>query len=45
MIALTQKLTVPQVILFVFVVVLRIEIGGGLFDTLVVISVWAAGPP
>lgn len=40
-----QQLSISYILLFLFVVVLGIELGGGLYETLVVMPVWSAGAP
>ncbi len=40
-----QEFSVAQVLLWLFVVLLGIEIGGGLYEALVVMPLWAAAPP
>jgi len=40
-----QQFSIPQIILWLFVIALGIEIGAGLYETLVVVPVWASAPP
>ncbi len=40
-----QELSIRQVLLWLFVVMLGIEVGGGLYETLVIMPLWAAAPP
>ncbi len=40
-----MRFSVPRILLWLFVIVLGIEIGGGLYETLVVMPVWTQSPP
>jgi Domain of unknown function (DUF1772) len=40
-----NQLSIPQLILWLFVMCLGIEIGAGLYEALVVVPVWASAPP
>ncbi|MDX6614304.1 MAG: hypothetical protein QOD75_3490 [Blastocatellia bacterium] len=40
-----NQLSLPQIILWLFVIVLGIEIGAGMYEMLVVVPVWSAAPP
>jgi hypothetical protein len=40
-----QKFSIAQIILWLFVMCLGIEIGAGLYEALVVVPVWASAPP
>jgi len=42
---MTNKLSISQIILWLFVVALGIEIGAGLYETLVVMPVWTSAIP
>lgn len=42
---MSQNLSAPQIILLLFVIILGITIGGGLYETLVVMPLWSATPP
>jgi hypothetical protein len=39
------QFSISRVLLWLFVVVLGVVIGGGLYETLVVMPLWSAGPP
>ncbi len=40
-----KRFSFPHIVLFLFVVFLGIEIGAGLYETLVVMPVWSQSPP
>ena len=42
---MTKKLSLGQIILFLFVINLGIAIGGGLYEALVLVPIWAGAPP
>ncbi len=42
---MTRQFSIAQVFLWLFVIVLGITLGGGLYETLVVMPVWSAAPP
>jgi hypothetical protein len=42
---MTGKLSIAQILLWLFVIALGIELGGGLYETLVVMPLWSAAPP
>src|SRR5690348_11930719 len=40
-----RQFSIPQMILWLFVIALGIEIGAGLYETLVVLPLWTTAPP
>jgi Zn-dependent protease with chaperone function len=40
-----RRFTIAQIFLWLFVITLGITLGGGLYETLVVMPLWAAAPP
>jgi Domain of unknown function (DUF1772) len=38
-------MTISKILLWLFVIVFSIELGGGLYETLVVVPTWAGNPP
>jgi hypothetical protein len=42
---MTKQFSIAQIFLWLFVIALGIELGGGLYETLVVMPLWAAAPP
>ena len=42
---MSRTVTIAQILLWLFVIVLGIEIGAGLYETLVVVPLWSAAPP
>ncbi len=42
---MSQKLSVAQIILLMFVINLGIAIGGGIYEALVLVPIWAGAPP
>ena len=40
-----NQFSIPQIILWLFVIMMGIEIGAGLYETLVVMPVWSTSPP
>jgi Domain of unknown function (DUF1772) len=40
-----RQFSIEQILLWIFVVALGIELGGGLYETLVVMPVWVSSPP
>jgi hypothetical protein len=40
-----RQFSVSQLFLWLFIIVLGIEIGAGLYETLVVLPLWTASPP
>lgn len=42
---MTQKSSIAQIFLWLFVVMLGIEIGAGLYETIVIVPMWAGSPP
>ena len=40
-----RQYSIPQIVLFLFVVNLGIVIGGGLYETLVILPLWSMDPP
>jgi hypothetical protein len=42
---MSQNFSIARILLCLFVIALGIAIGGGLYETLVVMPLWSAGPP
>jgi hypothetical protein len=42
---MTNKLSISQIILWLFVIALGIELGAGLYETLVVVPLWSSAAP
>ena len=42
---MSQRFSIAEICLWLFVIVLGIEIGAGLYETLVVLPLWTLGPP
>jgi hypothetical protein len=42
---MAQKYSVAQIFLWLLVIILGLEIGAGLYETLVVLPIWSAAPP
>ena len=42
---MTRQFSIPQIFLWLFVIALGITLGGGLYETLVVMLLWSAAPP
>jgi hypothetical protein len=42
---MSQRFSIAEICLWLFVIVLGIEIGGGLYETLVVLPLWTLAPP
>src|SRR5829696_1129039 len=42
---MTRQFTIAQIFLWLFVITLGITLGGGLYETLVVMPLWTAAPP
>ena len=42
---MTRQFSIAQIFLWLFVIALGIELGAGLYETLVVMPLWAAAPP
>lgn len=42
---MTKQFSIAQILLWLFVIALGIELGAGLYETLVVMPLWAATPP
>jgi len=42
---MTERSSIAQLLLRIFVVALGVEIGAGLYETLVVLPLWSAAPP
>ena len=42
---MTKQFSIAQIFLWLFVIALGIELGGGLYETLVVMPLWSAAPP
>ena len=42
---MARQFSIAQLFLWLFVIILGIEIGAGLYETLVVVPVWSAAPP
>jgi hypothetical protein len=42
---MTQKSSIAEIFLWLFVIVLGIEIGAGLYETIVIVPMWAGSPP
>jgi hypothetical protein len=42
---MTERSSIAQLLLWIFVVALGVEIGAGLYETLVVLPLWSAAPP
>jgi len=42
---MSKQFSFAQIFLWLFVIALGMELGGGLYETLVVMPLWAAAPP
>jgi hypothetical protein len=42
---MTRQFSISQIFLWLFVIALGIEIGAGLYETLVVLPLWTSAPP